>query len=356
MSTITQVFNLAGQTPKSLFGDGGAIVASATFGVQEVETSAWQPCTSQAERRETEARLQAAQAEVNRLEQERRGEEARIAAETPPPPTVDERIEAALAEQELQLRSEHSEAQTQWEQERLEIEAGHAEILATARAESLQEGRDDAKSLMKAARGQLADAMGQLSNMTRALLRRYKTESSELAIELARAVVGDALQTNALALEAVVERAMSAVPRTDEVVLRCHPDDVAAIEEMVPSLQARRSDPVSIRLAGNPAMEPGGCIIEFGDGAIDARPSVAMDMLAEAVRAAMASVNTDRVLSTETRNGVRSVTEVAVPEPEAVTAEPEAVTADSEANLAEPAENEAIEIGEPPAPQEEEEV
>ena len=38
----------------------------------------------------------------------------------------------------------------------------------------------------------------------------------------------------------------------------------------------------------SPGVECGGCMIEFADGAVDARPSVAVEVMAEAVRSAMA--------------------------------------------------------------------
>lgn len=169
-----------------------------------------------------------------------------------------------------------------------ELESQREAALAAAYQQGLDDGMATAETHVQANAERLADGLDQLRALHSELNRVYREESIELAIELARAVVGHTMTHDADALGVVLERALTAVPRTDEVLVRLNPDDLADAQERAAELSARRGDPVALRMVASPSMERGGCILEFDEGAVDARPSVALDALREALESALA--------------------------------------------------------------------
>lgn len=162
------------------------------------------------------------------------------------------------------------------------------EQLEVGRREGHDAGLAEREDEVDSMREELGDSIRALGEHADAMSARYRDEAIELALQLAHAIVGDALRYEPDALREVVERALASVPRTPEALLRCHPADLEAIEALVPAATARRGDPIAIRAVAVPGIEPGGCIIDFEEGAVDARPSVAIDVMREAIEAAMA--------------------------------------------------------------------
>jgi len=137
-------------------------------------------------------------------------------------------------------------------------------------------------------RSEFAQAVRDVQELSGQLSSRYCSEAVELAAVIAKAVVGEELRIAPETMVTIVKRALEEAPEAGELVIRCHPDDLAVMQEQVPQLTQQRGAPVSVRAAAGQKVERGGCTIQFKEGAIDAQPSVSVDVLKEAVEASLA--------------------------------------------------------------------
>jgi flagellar assembly protein FliH len=155
---------------------------------------------------------------------------------------------------------------------------------ASARAAGFQEGF--AAGLADAAAGDEAAVSARTARLSEALIAaaatahalradavaRAETEAVELAFELAEALLGREVSLcPTLTLEAVT-RAVTLVPQGEDLVVRLHPGDVIAPEE----LQALVAD-ASVKVVHDPEVELGGCVVEAGPCRIDAQVGPAME-------------------------------------------------------------------------------
>lgn len=182
-----------------------------------------------------------------------------------PEPAVDPR-EAAFAQREAELMAE--------------VQAAYAKGQEDAQAAVAEE--------LGAAAEQLGLAAAALDQAAAALEAKYRGEAIELALAVARAVVGETLSIDDDALMNVVERALSMVPRADQLVVRTHPEDFDRMRILVADAAARRGDPGLVRVVSNPGVERSGVIVDFESGSVDASPSVAMELMREAIESALA--------------------------------------------------------------------
>lgn len=185
-------------------------------------------------------------------------------------------------------------------------EAELLEAVEVARADGAEAGRAERQAEVDSMRAQLGDALATLGAHADRLTSAYRTEAAALAFELARAVVGEAVLgaarpgepgagegRSSAALEHLAAAAIDRLPRTREALLRCHPEDLTAIEAFLPQVAARRGDPIAIRAVGVPGIERGAVLIDFDEGSVDARPSVALAVLRQAVDSAMRGADCD---------------------------------------------------------------
>lgn len=147
-------------------------------------------------------------------------------------------------------------------------------------AEGLAAGRASAAAESAAALARI-DALGRsLSEAAEDLRRRHALELKGLedalaraAFDLAAAVVGRELQVSSSPGADALSRALALVPAGCMAAARLHPDDVASLD----------SASGAVTVIADPAIEPGGCILEVGDSRIDAQLGPALDR----VRAAL---------------------------------------------------------------------
>lgn len=105
-----------------------------------------------------------------------------------------------------------------------------------------------------------------------------------LAVRVAEKILGRELSLRPEAVVDVAAQALDAAGAAGQVLLRCHPDDLAALERGRPRLleRCRRAQAVHVRAdAGVPR---GGCIVETELATIDARLSTQLDAIERALR------------------------------------------------------------------------
>jgi type III secretion protein L len=157
------------------------------------------------------------------------------------------------------------------------------------RTEALQEQEHELTTVRK----RYANAIQNIQNLAQDLAGRYQMEAIELAARLAKTVIGSNLETCPRKLQALVDRALQGMERPKDILIRVNPDDLQALNDHLPEIRRQRGELVSVRATADPQIERGGCIIVSEEGIVDAQPSVAVDVMKEAIEARLA----DRTIS-----------------------------------------------------------
>jgi flagellar assembly protein FliH len=182
--------------------------------------------------------------------------------------------------------------------------AGMAEGLAAARAAMAAESAT-ATARLEALGRALGDAGDDLRRRQALDLTDLEDTLARTAVDLASAIIGRELQISASPGADALARALALVPAGSMAVARLHPADAAVLAEAEAGattgvagsgaaggigevaggyLAARGSStPASVTIIADPAVEPGGCILEVGESRIDAQLGPALDR----VRAAL---------------------------------------------------------------------
>jgi len=161
-------------------------------------------------------------------------------------------------------------------------QAGIAEGLAAGRATAAAETAGiiaRAEALCRS----LAEAADDLRRRQALELEGLEDALARAAFDLATAVVGRELQLSSSPGNDALARALALVPAGCIATARLHPDDVASLEAISTMLPGDTPGPPGVTVIADPAVEPGGCILEVGDSRIDAQLASALDR----VRAAL---------------------------------------------------------------------
>lgn len=177
----------------------------------------------------------------------------------------------------------------------LEWQAGEraAAILADARAEVEALRRDAERELERlredASRGGHAEGMARAAaTLLHAEARRdgwlaaAEAEVVDLALEVARRLVGRELALDPGAVRAGAEAAVGAARGRRRATLRLHPAAAAALRGEEGPLAALGGLP-SLELVSDPALAPGDAVVEAEGGAVDARLEVRLDAFRRAL-------------------------------------------------------------------------
>jgi flagellar biosynthesis/type III secretory pathway protein FliH len=83
--------------------------------------------------------------------------------------------------------------------------------------------------------------------------------------------------------EIVAQALAASRARAGAVVVRVHPEDLAAVEKERPRWAARLSAAADVRVAADPAVGRHGCVVETPVGRLDARLGAQLDALERAI-------------------------------------------------------------------------
>jgi type III secretion protein L len=149
------------------------------------------------------------------------------------------------------------------------------EVRAAARDEGRAEGRREAGAELAAHLAALAEAQARW-------LARAEVEALDLAVEMARRIVGRELHGDPAALSEGAAAALRAAGRRRALRVRLHPDVLATLREHSASL-AEATAGAALELVSDPALAPGDVVVETEAGRVDGR----IDSRLESFRAAL---------------------------------------------------------------------
>lgn len=160
---------------------------------------------------------------------------------------------------------------------------GHAAGYEAGRAAALLEGaqqRDEHEIAVSRAVAALAAAADELRTRRDETVAALESALVSGALELAEAVVGRELALAVSPGRDALVRALRLAEGTEAVVARLHPDDLATVGDQADLAPGR-----DLSVVADPSVGRGGCLLQIGDGCVDASLGAAL----ERVRQVLAS-------------------------------------------------------------------
>jgi flagellar assembly protein FliH len=127
--------------------------------------------------------------------------------------------------------------------------------------------------------------LAELEALQRRECRHFEKELVDLALAVARKIVGREVAVNPEAVAGMLRDALSRIEHAGSLSIRMHPDDLQRLADVQPRLLEGLADPARVRFEADPAISAGGCFIESEAGDIDARLEHRFRVLEDAFRA-----------------------------------------------------------------------
>lgn len=168
-------------------------------------------------------------------------------------------------------------------------------LLAEARADAERElaaAREDAERIRRKAEAEGRErglgAVTELLVGARAVAARARAHAEAelrvLAVRIAEKILGRELALDPGAVVDVAAAAMRHAGEPRELVVRCAPEDLDALERGKPRLVERCRAAQLVRFVGDERVARGGCVIETELGVVDARLSTQLEAIERALR------------------------------------------------------------------------
>ena len=168
--------------------------------------------------------------------------------------------------------------------------AGMAEGLAAGRATMAAESVTATARLDELCRA-LDAAAADLRHRQALELSGLEDALARAAVDLASAIIGRELAVSVSPGADALARALALVPAGSVAVARLHPGDAAILADTGADTgtggaglaRGLTGTPAAVTIIADPAVEPGGCILEVGDSRIDAQLGPALDRVRTAL-------------------------------------------------------------------------
>lgn len=146
------------------------------------------------------------------------------------------------------------------------LQAGRDEGRRAGRAEALEEAREQLAQLQAA----WSDVATQWDAQTKGMAVEARQVVIEFALKLAERLVHRVIEVDPSVVVDQVAGALALVLRPMDVAVRVNPSELSIISEALPQLMAEFDHLEHIHLTEDPQVSPGGCVVSYGQGQIDA--------------------------------------------------------------------------------------
>ncbi len=158
--------------------------------------------------------------------------------------------------------------------EEIGFEQGQSAGYEQGLAEGREQGRQDALIEFREQFAQLhaawSDVAGQWDAQTKGMAIEARQVVTEFALRMAERLVHRVIEVDPSVVVDQVAGALALVLRPMDVSVRVSPADLAVISEALPQLLAEFDHLEHIHLAEDTQVSPGGCLVSYGQGQIDA--------------------------------------------------------------------------------------
>lgn len=161
------------------------------------------------------------------------------------------------------------------------LAAGHAEGLDQGRAEGKAEALADVSEKLALIQAAWAEAAREWDEHRKLLDRESRQAVLTFAIKMAERLVHRHITTDSTVVLDQVREALSHVLRPYDVSVSIHPDDRSLLEDAMPTLVAEFSQVQHLTLVENDQIKPGGCVVNYGQGRIDATIDTQIERIVE---------------------------------------------------------------------------
>jgi len=162
---------------------------------------------------------------------------------------------------------------------------GHEEGFKKGLEEGREQGRKEAyqeagEQLQQVQQGWI-DATSRLDDQRQAMERDARQAILELAVRFAVKLTHRVIEVDDQVVLGQIEAVLSQVLRPMEVTVRICPDDRRVLEEAMSQILAQFAQVQRVHLTDDDQVSPGGCILSYGQGQIDATIQTQLQRLVE---------------------------------------------------------------------------
>lgn len=161
------------------------------------------------------------------------------------------------------------------------LAAGHAEGLARGREEGKAEALSAVSEKVALIQTAWSEAAREWDEHRKLLDRESRQAVLTFAIKMAECLVHRRIATDPTVVLDQVREALSHVLQPYDVSVSVHPDDRPLLEEAMPRLVAEFVQVQHITLVENQQVAPGGCVVSYGQGRIDATIDTQINRIVE---------------------------------------------------------------------------
>ena len=164
-------------------------------------------------------------------------------------------------------------------------QAGFQKGLEAGLAQGRQQGHEEALAATAAQLKELTTRWSQTLDLLHQHMPEHvadaRTDLVKLALAIARRVTHREALDHREVTAAVVEETLRTAGAARRVALHVHPLEVDALTEYLPDLLGKLRSIEEVELTPDEGVSPGGCVLRFGAGQIDARIETQLDRIAD---------------------------------------------------------------------------
>lgn len=146
------------------------------------------------------------------------------------------------------------------------VAQGMQDGLEQGRNQAFAQATDELNQLQKS----WQQAIGELEQLHKTLHSEARSAVLELALRLAEKMVHRVIEVDQSVIIEQVASALAHVLGAYDVIVRVSPEDTPVLEQALPDLLAEFSQLKHIQIAQDASIARGGCVVNFGQGQIDA--------------------------------------------------------------------------------------
>lgn len=147
-----------------------------------------------------------------------------------------------------------------------------------------KEGYASARNRIDKTLNQFSSALSEISRLRKQIYADTEAEIVELALSIARKIVGCEIETNPGLIAGVLTQALEKVETHQNVSVRINPKDLDFIKYSDLQVADTIESPEAIKIIEDPAISRGGCLVQTESGEIDARIEKQINVIEEAFR------------------------------------------------------------------------
>lgn len=162
-------------------------------------------------------------------------------------------------------------------------QAGHEKGLAEGREQGRAEALEQMREQLEALHATWSQAAQHWQDQRAQLESDARQNIVVFALKTAEKLVHRVVETEPAVVTDQVAAALSHVLRPLDVTVRIHPDDRPLLEEALPQLAREFNHLQHIELAEAPNLQRGGCVVDFGQGQVDASLETQIERIVRAM-------------------------------------------------------------------------